>query len=77
MTLELILLISFVGMGLTSTLMDSDKGIMAQFRDSGPILAARMERKMATGVCFSVQKGGVGPGPCQSGILYESASPKK
>ncbi len=75
MTLELILLISFVGMGITST-MSGDNGLTAQFRDSGPMLAARMERKMATGVCFEVPLGG-GAGPCNSGILFESASPQR
>lgn len=71
MALELVLLISFVGMTLVSTL-GGENGLKNQFRDSGPMLAARMERRMATGRCFQVPRGG--GEPC-SGILFDSASP--
>ncbi|MGH1468904.1 MAG: hypothetical protein ACRBBP_08515 [Bdellovibrionales bacterium] len=74
MALELVLLISFVGLTIVSA-MGGDSGLTAQFRESGPMLAARMEKRMATGRCFQTPVGG-GSGPCST-IIFESASPKK
>lgn len=75
MALELVLLISFVGMGLLSTVGNPDSGLRAQFEKSGPILAGRMERRMATGKCFQLGVGGTGS-ICDP-ILFAGASPKK
>lgn len=74
MALELVLLVSFVGMTFVSTFGNSETGLKAQFDDSAPILAARMERKMASGRCLQVSPGG--SQPCDS-ILFESGSTKR
>ncbi len=57
MALELVLLISFVGLVIVSAMM-GENGLTAQFYNSGPMLAIRMEKRMATGKCFHVPKGG-------------------
>jgi|GEM_PF-2453981 len=76
MALELVLLISFVGMTLFSTIAHPEKGLRAQFEDSGPILAARMERRMATGRCM--QRNVNQTTDCGTGtVLFSSASTKK
>jgi len=71
MALELVLLMSFVGSLFISTFGNSETGLRAQFDNSAPILAGRMERKMASGRCFQVPKGG--GDPC-SGIIFTGAS---
>lgn len=74
MTLELVLLISFVGLVVVSSF-TGESGLTAQFADSGPILAARMERRMTTGRCFQLPVGG--GEPCSGTVLFVGASPKK
>jgi len=74
MALELVLLISLVGMGILSTIAHPNSGLRAQFEESGPVLAARMERRMATGRCMQTPVGG-GNGGCEGGtILFRSAA---
>jgi len=75
MALELVLLISFVGMAILSTIGNPNTGLKAQFEQSGPILAARMERRMATGRCLQVGKGG--GTPCGGTVLFTDASTKQ
>ncbi len=70
MTLELVLLISFVGLIITSAMM-GENGLTAQFRNSGPMLAIRMEKRMTTGKCFHVPVGG--GKPCNH-MLFNGAS---
>ena len=74
MTLELVLLISFVGLIVVSSF-TGDSGLTAQFTDSGPMLAARMERRMATARCFQVSIGG--SEPCSTTTLFVGASSKR
>lgn len=60
MTLELTLLMTFVGMIFVSTIGDRNTGLNAQFRSSAPALALRMEKRMTTGKCFQLEEKGKG-----------------
>jgi Flp pilus assembly pilin Flp len=75
MALELVLLVSFVGMAMISTIGNPNSGLRAQFEQSGPILAGRMERRMATGRCMQTPVGGAGL-QCDS-ILFSSKAVKE
>ena len=76
MALELVLLISFVGMTILSTIANPNSGLKAQFEESGPLLAARMERRMAVGRCM--QRPVNTPQDCGDGtVIYDKASTKK
>jgi len=76
MALELVLLISFVGMAMLSTIANPNSGLRAQFEQSGPILAGRMEKNMATGRCMQSPKGG-GVTCGEGTVLFIDASPKR
>ena len=73
MSLELTLLISFVGMIFISALGDSESGLKAQFENNKPALAIRMEKNMTTGKCFQVPKN-AGTPPCDNTIWQEASS---
>lgn len=68
MSLELTLLIAFIGL-ITIQVMLGDRGPIGAFKNAGPALGARIEVQMTTGRCFSVPETGVIP--CQSVIEWE------
>lgn len=72
MSLELTLLISFVGMIFISFLGNSENGLKAQFQNNKPALAIRMEKNMTIGKCFQVAKN-AGSVPCD-GTLWQGPS---
>lgn len=69
MSLELTLLIAFVGL-ITMNVLLGDSGPIGAFRKAGPSLGARMEVEMTTGRCFSTPKGAAGQA-CNTVILWE------
>lgn len=73
MSLQLTLLISFVGMIFISALGNPDSGLQAQFRDNKPALAIRMEKNMTIGRCFQVDTNASST-PCQSTLWRAPAA---
>ena len=73
MSLELTLLISFVGLIFLSALGDSETGLKAQFQNNKPALAIRMEKNMTIGRCFQVARNAATV-PCQNTIWQAGAS---
>jgi hypothetical protein len=68
MSLELTVLIAFIGLVTLSAIM-GDSGPIAAFRNAGPSLGARVEIEMTTGRCFSVARGA--PGACTSVTTWQ------
>ena len=72
MSLELTLLIAFVGL-VTIRAILGDSGPISAFKKAGPRLGARIEVQMTTGRCFSVPRGASSI-PCQSVISWNKKS---
>lgn len=57
MSLELVVLLAFVGL-ITIRVMAGGDGPIGAFNRAGPSLGARVEVQMTTGRCFAVPHGG-------------------
>ncbi len=67
MSLELTVLLAFVGL-ITIRVMAGSDGPIGAFKESGPSLAARVEVQMTTGRCFTVPASGT---PCANPITWK------
>ncbi len=68
MSLELTVLIAFIGL-VTISAMIGESGPISAFRNAGPSLGARVEVEMTTGRCFSIPRGG--GGACNTVTTWE------
>ncbi len=68
MSLELTVLIAFIGLVLIRSMI-GDSGPIGAFKNAGPSLGARVEVEMTTGRCFSTASGGAGP--CTSPTTWQ------
>lgn len=68
MSLELVVLIAFIGVVTIGTMVGKN-GPIAAFKNAGPSLGARIEVQMTTGRCFSVPQNQLGA--CRSVTTWE------